>query len=351
VRRAPGAGAAPAPARPGGRLQTPQGRRVTESLSKAAAAAITEGAEIQRGVSWAGISAPPPPSRMMMKQTRRIPVAEPPGAERPVPETASPTAAAVLALQRTAGNQAVARMLRVARQGDGGAGGASPAGPVGTGAEGTSGVDPQAPEDQAVVRWYMDHAPTPFSRKLIHHYAYGGGALYEWGLDDMIAVGDLHIDVFDEERFQAIDAVVRQLTAPLKPTASGEAVASTPASAQVADRGLFAAIHNSVGGFSVHVSGTVTASPRPDRQLPDVAFEGTMHWTDTWDFDTRWFNRIKGWVGAADAKEDSRTLSGEIKTTIAALTLPGQGFPMRTAGHAVRQARFRPLEWEGAGRG
>jgi hypothetical protein len=60
---------------------------------------------------------------------------------------------------------------------------------------------------------------------------------------------------------------------------------------------------------------------------------------------TRWQNRIKNALHMEGAKRDSRSLVGEIETTIADLTLPGKPFPMRTADHPIRQRRFPRLEW------
>jgi hypothetical protein len=129
--------------------------------------------------------------------------------ERPVATAAAPHA--LLALQRTAGNQAVCRAL--ART-PGGAGGA---GPVATGAEGTSGVDPQAAPDDATVRWFEAQAGSPFQAKLIRHYAYGGGEPYDWTFEDMVAIGKLDIDVFDPERFPTIEPVAGGLAAAAAP--------------------------------------------------------------------------------------------------------------------------------------
>jgi hypothetical protein len=237
----------------------------------------------------------------------------------------------------------------LARSSDSGAGGATGSGPVGTGAEGTAGVDPQAAPDDATVRWFEAQAANPFQAKLIRHYAYGNGEPYDWTLEEMLAVGDMHVDVFDRDQFPAIDPVVRKLLEAFRPIPmQSPEYSPPPASEAVSARGLFAAANNSVGGFSISVQGTVTASTRPEPQLPEVVFEGVMEWTDTWNFDTRWMNRIKGWAGSSDHKEDSRTLAGEIKTTGAALLLPGKPFEMRTAQYPIRQVRFSPLEWAGA---
>jgi hypothetical protein len=271
--------------------------------------------------------------------------------ERPAERVAAPVIPpaaphALLGLQRSAGNQAVCRML--SRSSDG-AGGATGAGPVATGAEGTSGVDPQAAPDDATVRWFEAQAASPFQAKLIRHYAYGGGEPYDWTLEDMQAIGKLDIDVFDPDRFPTIEPVARRLAAAVAPVPmQSPDYTPQPASEAVSGRGVHAAPVNSVGGFSVIVRGTLTATARPEPALPEVVFEGVMEWTDTWDFDTRWMNRLKGLVGSPDYKEDTRTLAGEIKTTGAALLLPGKAFELRTASYPVRQVRFASLEWDGA---
>jgi len=183
----------------------------------------------------------------------------------------------------------------------------------------------------------------PLHSALTWHYGYGEGATFELTLDGMRMVRAEPIDLFDEKRFKGIDAASKSLHQQLLET--DDASTSREVSMPVSDAGLGRCRNPSIGTFTVEVDGVLTARSGSKVHAFDE-FAGVMSWRDPWDFDTRWWNRIKNALGM-EAKKESRPLMAEIVTTLG-MALPGTPFWVQSSKYEVRQQRWHSLEWAGA---
>lgn len=166
-------------------------------------------------------------------------------------------------------------------------------------------------------------------RSLINHYMSAGGAAYDLTRAEMIEV-DAFTNVFSW--FPAIAAERNRLVAeaeadPAPPTEYRQFTAAISGA-----RGRGGAQKNqTLGNFTITLEGTLTVTKGRTGNLAE--FSGTATYSDVWDFDPK---PLATFVEGSSG----RTTAGELKTWVGAL-MEGTAFPVNSAATvAVAQHQF-----------
>ena len=251
---------------------------------------------------------------------------------------------AMLALQRSAGNAAVARMLARATKEE-----AREKHGIGALIEdfvnsetpreqGDSGMGPVDLAMEGLADWFTP-ADQPMKSVLLEHYAHGKG---EFTLTlEQTQLMPTRIDLFSDAYSAAMAPFVKQVEQTHKP-----AIVSAKVRAQ----------NNELGNFTVLVEGTLYPAedapkgvppgrphsldgPAPaagDGDMP-MRFMGQMSWYDYWDFDSKLSQTLEGGSG--------RPLPAELAVTGVRLFVNGRPFDVRSPWVALAQDRGAPPLW------
>ena len=166
----------------------------------------------------------------------------------------------------------------------------------------------------------------PVHRKCVYHYGRMKGAPLKLGPDDLRAM-NIQLDLLG---WPAVSAAMKEADkelrdrhhdpereqAGLPPVIPPGEEASRPVAAQGS-----AIANGSIAGCTAHVDGKAIASSG------GVRFEGTVHFTDRWDFDPAWLS----------GSHPHRTWMGEAQTVVGWALLPGEPFPIDTETVPVKQ--------------
>ena len=179
------------------------------------------------------------------------------------------------------------------------------------------------PQFNALARWFAKI--DPMKRMCLDHYILGRGADLVLALGQMKAMATM-IDLFETTAYSP------NMTTPIEQAKKGQTVSvDTQVSGQ----------NDALGNFPVRVLGTLKAASGPasgattspygthtpaDPGAP-LLFEGTMSWTDYWDFDTK-----------MSASGTGRPVKAEFQ--VAAVGALVDGLPFRVTSASVPMKQF-----------
>jgi hypothetical protein len=250
----------------------------------------------------------------------------------------------MLALQRSAGNAAVTRMLARATN-------AEAREKHGIGAliedllnsetpreESDGGMGPVDLAMAGLADWFTP-ADQPMKSVLLEHYAHGKGDL-TLTLEQMQLM-PTRIDLFSDAYSAAMAPFVKQVEQTRKP-----AIVSAKVRAQ----------NNELGNFTVLVEGTLYPAEEAPKGVPPgrphslggpapaagdgdmpMRFMGQMSWYDYWDFDSKMSQTLEGGSG--------RPMPAELAVTGVRLFVNGRPFDVRSSWVPLAQDRGAPPLW------
>ncbi len=225
------------------------------------------------------------------------------------PEVAAPPAVVrslavghVLALQRSAGNAAVSRLL-------------------GAGSRGSVIAREQMARPNEMVELMAGAISNPIHGKLTRWYGYNGGAPCHLSADELRQC-NLKLNIFG---FKAVHTARNELIEEFK--RKEEQGDSLPVEREVKAKGR-AVANGSMGQCEAHVDGKLSYSP-----AMGAWFDGTVRVTDTWNFDPNPVGTYEGKSG--------RSWMGELQTIVGWAVLPGDPFDITSESLKVSQNQLQ----------
>jgi hypothetical protein len=195
----------------------------------------------------------------------------------------------------------------------------------------------------AAAKIAADHYDHPLHKELVYHYVFQYGrpfALDQSNMTQVIAVGSKNLNLLGgsfpliKQKMPELEKRVPQMSDPSSQVSDPTGPPGA-ASEEISDQAVVGCDGDkpSLGRFTVTVKGTLTARANPDTGATMFEFSGTMRWFDVWDFDPD----LKAKVNEEVAQKLVRTTDAERGVRLAHDYLPGTPFNVDTEDVAVSQ--------------